>query len=355
MYWEEEDDWFSGVVVKFAPAGSVRHGRKNATKGERVAILYDDDDTVWWSDLESEEVIIGDNLVVMRVAFESLLDCERDPLIFLIRKKLKVHLVQVEFLCRLTGKELVGWRGSYEKRHGVVIAWVPESESHVFRYDVQEEGEDSDVVVSDLSRDMSWFFLSLSDRDVEKEAEDSSEEETDEEDEDEDEEEDEETGSESTLSSPGSPLPQSPGPEKAQTPLSPVVEDALLVVEEVMGAKSADQNGALQGQRAPDTATSSPVVRVTSPRSHCIRVKWVSQGADGASTIRAADIPSGTRLSHLMHRLREEYGSEPNPNPNPHPNPNWIGIWFRADTPELRRPRGRPGHYRITRGPTTRL
>jgi len=84
---------------------------------------------------------------------------------------------QVEFVSRLTGEDLIGWRGTFQRRQGVVIAWV-DDQHHIFRYDKPsqggyDEGEETDEAVDDLSREVEWHFITLADRDVEIEAEDS--------------------------------------------------------------------------------------------------------------------------------------------------------------------------------------
>ena len=65
VFWEEEEKVFTGVIVKFV----ARHGTSgppcsgnqpcscfSSGDSDRHAILYDDDDCVFWSDLEQEQV-----------------------------------------------------------------------------------------------------------------------------------------------------------------------------------------------------------------------------------------------------------------------------------------------------------
>ena len=62
VFWEEEDDVFTGVIVKFVArhgtSGPPCSGNQRLPPGDsdRHAILYDDDDCVFWSDLEQEQV-----------------------------------------------------------------------------------------------------------------------------------------------------------------------------------------------------------------------------------------------------------------------------------------------------------
>ena len=45
----------SGTIVKYAPKGTEKTGTVSRHLEDRHAVHYEDDDTIWWCDLENEE------------------------------------------------------------------------------------------------------------------------------------------------------------------------------------------------------------------------------------------------------------------------------------------------------------
>eukprot|EP00656_Telonema_subtile_P053570 TRINITY_DN7793_c0_g5_i5.p1 TRINITY_DN7793_c0_g5~~TRINITY_DN7793_c0_g5_i5.p1 ORF type:complete len:850 (+),score=168.75 TRINITY_DN7793_c0_g5_i5:121-2670(+) len=213
VFWEEEQETYTGVVVKFA---------EHQGSGERHAILYDDDDCVFWSDLELE---------------------------------------QVAFVSQIVGKELVGWRGKFNGKHGEVVGWNEQRGVHSF----QPDGEQG-VMIANLDHGVLQPWC-LAHRDVEEEGdeEDSDEDSDDSEDDDESEQDESE---ESEAESPEA----VPRPDKLNTSV-----------------------------RVTGSASSPKEARVA-----CLRVKWCTQ--DGA--VRAVDLPNNLAFDELQHKVCAEYSGD---------------------------------------------